>query len=610
MASSKTAKQFIEIIDGKWYAIVLGLTSAIDNVNFEEIGSVTVRLGKAEKVFDLINGDGYRYLLIQAEVDDDNDKFIEILASDDLVNAFFIINDSQQFALSVRECSDTNLVTNGEFTGNANNWVLGNNWTYNDNNILHTTGSGNVTQAITATTGNPHVIFIEIDCAIPGSSSINLNFGNGSWVPYLRASEITYINEVIGSNHTLTIGPATNTTIDNVVIREITGIDLVDPNNWDLGVGWRASGNSLIFTYLLRNGDMAYQEVSGVVAGLTYHLSLSINGFFQDDEINVRFGYIGTDHTISPADGDISFDIIATEEDAEYPYVVFEYEQDIRYIEIRNVSLKLKTGDVFGPELIVNGNFNGNASGWDGETGTQWVRYGGNDFLLYKPDTWGSLIQSGLSITPGIEYKLKFKINNIETLGISGPGTINVIQGTQEILIVTDSQTGAISTSFTADNSGNSISFLPNGYITDVDIDNISLKEILHPSVDDNIPIKEFLSGNTDEGQEIFFRVDTLIIQIQPSMQMYSNPLAVVTDLEAGTQMKTFVSLDDKPFYQLEGTNTKGVSILKFNARSDEEKKPPLIQSIQVSYRDSSKNLCKITQMAIITLPTTIDYSQ
>ena len=127
-----------------------------------------------------------------------------------------------------------------------------------------------------------------------------------------------------------------------------------------------------------------------------------------------------------------------------------------------------------------------------------------------------------------------------------------------------------------------------------------------------NIPIKEFLVGNTDEGGVIFFRADTQILQIQPSPQMYSNPIAIVTEMERGTQTKAFISLDDKPFFQLEGTVTKGISILKpatsSNINSLDDSKPPLAQSIQLSYRDSSKNLCRLIQTAVITNPTSIDY--
>lgn len=136
-----------------------------------------------------------------------------------------------------------------------------------------------------------------------------------------------------------------------------------------------------------------------------------------------------------------------------------------------------------------------------------------------------------------------------------------------------------------------------------------SIKKVTQGAVDDNIPIKEFLTGTTDEGVPIFFRADTQTLQIQPSPEMYSTPIALAVEMERGTQTKTFISLDDKPFYELEGTNIKGISILKPHESSDEKIKPPLAQSIQVSLRDSSKQLNRVIQMAVITVPTPIDYS-
>jgi putative lipoic acid-binding regulatory protein len=155
------------------------------------------------------------------------------------------------------------------------------------------------------------------------------------------------------------------------------------------------------------------------------------------------------------------------------------------------------------------------------------------------------------------------------------------------------------------------LSVITSGATTSVTLFNISLRK-LTVATNDNIPVKEFLTGNTDEGGVIFFRADTQILQLQPSPQLYSNPIALATEIERGTQTKIFMSMDDKPFLQLEGTVTKGVSILKpatsSNIDSLDESKTPLAKSIQLSFRDSSKNLCRIIQAAVITVPTPIDY--
>lgn len=139
-------------------------------------------------------------------------------------------------------------------------------------------------------------------------------------------------------------------------------------------------------------------------------------------------------------------------------------------------------------------------------------------------------------------------------------------------------------------------------------ITKISIRKI-NSGIASNLAANEFLTGNLDFGKEIFFRADTQQLQVQSSPEMYSSPIAVMMEQERGTQTKTFISLDDKPFYQLEGTNTKGVSVLKPNASSNDKVKPPLAQMMQVSIRDSSKQRNRVLQLAIVSVPTTIDYA-
>lgn len=119
--------------------------------------------------------------------------------------------------------------------------------------------------------------------------------------------------------------------------------------------------------------------------------------------------------------------------------------------------------------------------------------------------------------------------------------------------------------------------------------------------------VMDILSGNTDDGDEIFFRVDTQEIQLLKEFETFSNPLAVVTEIYRGTQMRCFVSCDKDDFYELDGTIKKGVSIVKVNSRDTSQKKPVLCRKIKLSYRDSSKQLCRINQFAIVYIPTTMD---
>ena len=143
------------------------------------------------------------------------------------------------------------------------------------------------------------------------------------------------------------------------------------------------------------------------------------------------------------------------------------------------------------------------------------------------------------------------------------------------------------------------------------EIDTVSLKGYVTNPSNDNISVKEFLTGQTDEGREIFFRADTQQIQLQSQFETFSNPMAIVTRLQRGTMLKCFVALDDGDFYEIEGTASKGVSILKVHSKNRSKiPTPPIARKMRVSWRDGSKQLCRLIQTAIIFIPGTMDYSE
>lgn len=172
-------------------------------------------------------------------------------------------------------------------------------------------------------------------------------------------------------------------------------------------------------------------------------------------------------------------------------------------------------------------------------------------------------------------------------------------------------------TTFIADNSGESLTFRCDDSPASLSIDSVSLKEVTSESSESNFSVKEFLYGNTDEDETIFFRADSqpiqLISQASPYSQFetFSNPIAIVNRTQRGSLVKCFVALDDGDFYELQGTVTKGVSILKVHSKDKKNlPTPPLAREIKVSWRDSSKQLCRLIQTAIIFIPGTMDYSE
>jgi len=122
-----------------------------------------------------------------------------------------------------------------------------------------------------------------------------------------------------------------------------------------------------------------------------------------------------------------------------------------------------------------------------------------------------------------------------------------------------------------------------------------------------NKAVKEFLSGETDNGTEINFRIDTIKLTPMPTtFDYYIKPMTLLIETDRGSALQAYVNLDKKEeFYPLEGKITKGLSVLKINNKDSERGKPPVCRLISISLRDSSKQLCKISRMALSFLPTT-----
>lgn len=164
---------------------------------------------------------------------------------------------------------------------------------------------------------------------------------------------------------------------------------------------------------------------------------------------------------------------------------------------------------------------------------------------------------------------------------------------------------------FLADATGDSISFSSTSSPATMVVSGVSLKKVTVPTTLPNPTVKEFLIGNTDDGREIFFRADTQVMQMNSQFETFSNPIAVATRMQRGTMVKCFVSLDDGDFYEVSGTVTKGVSIVKIHSKDKKAiPTPPSAREIRISWRDSSKQLCRIIQTSIIFIPGTMDYSE
>lgn len=219
-----------------------------------------------------------------------------------------------------------------------------------------------------------------------------------------------------------------------------------------------------------------------------------------------------------------------------------------------------------------------------------------------------SIYQENIDIVEGREYNLFCRVN---INGIEG-SEIGIYQGTQLVFTVAyPFPLIEVWENFIADGSGNKLTFLANASTISATVDVVSLRETLIIPDPPSLPVKEFLTGTTDEGQPIFFRADTPLIQLTDQFETFSNPLAVINRTQRGTLMKTFVALDDGDFYEIEGTISKGVSIQKVHSENRRNKpSPPNARKMRVSWRDGSKQLCRLIQSAIVFTPGTMDYSE
>jgi hypothetical protein len=119
--------------------------------------------------------------------------------------------------------------------------------------------------------------------------------------------------------------------------------------------------------------------------------------------------------------------------------------------------------------------------------------------------------------------------------------------------------------------------------------------------------IKEFLVGNTDDGEEIFFRIDSNEIQFMKEIEYSVILKTVVTHMHRGALVTTMISLDGEDFYEIEGTNKKGITPLKITPRDKSQIQPVYCKKLQLSFRESSKQLCRIVQAAIVYIPTSLN---
>jgi len=116
--------------------------------------------------------------------------------------------------------------------------------------------------------------------------------------------------------------------------------------------------------------------------------------------------------------------------------------------------------------------------------------------------------------------------------------------------------------------------------------------------------VQEFLKGQLDDDstddRAIISRADTGLITLNKSFENIAQIYKVIVECERGSAGQVFISLDGGNFYELEGMVKKGCNILTVHNKDRDNTSPPRARMIEISLRDSSKKLCKISRLAII----------
>lgn len=120
-----------------------------------------------------------------------------------------------------------------------------------------------------------------------------------------------------------------------------------------------------------------------------------------------------------------------------------------------------------------------------------------------------------------------------------------------------------------------------------------------------NKAVKEFLKGSTDDGQEIFMRVDLNKMTFQSAYESVNTLNSLIIETERGNSLKAFISITEgnNEYYELGGVIEKGISILKISPQDDDKGEPTQCRLLQVSFRDSSVQTPKITRVSVIYTP-------
>ena len=108
----------------------------------------------------------------------------------------------------------------------------------------------------------------------------------------------------------------------------------------------------------------------------------------------------------------------------------------------------------------------------------------------------------------------------------------------------------------------------------------------------------ELFSGTSDDGKEIPLELTTSPFTLSTTFETIVYPKDIIIELERGSGVKCFVSLDGGPFYEIKGEASKGLTVLKVTPQKESDQYARC-RNITLSIREFSKSLCKLSRIAI-----------
>jgi len=135
-------------------------------------------------------------------------------------------------------------------------------------------------------------------------------------------------------------------------------------------------------------------------------------------------------------------------------------------------------------------------------------------------------------------------------------------------------------------------------------VDTLDTDKLMIGNDESSALVLEYLSGTTDNGSAIPFRVDFLLPPLSGKFEKISHPVEIAVETLRGVGVKVFTSLDGGNWYSCNKEANKGVSIIKIHGKSTDFDTPPTCRRLGISFRKDSSQKTVLAGFSIYSTPT------